>query len=57
MTLLQRAQQPIAACDPTRQGRAFDLDPLPVEHLALAIQRLMVAELAHQYMREQRGSR
>ena len=54
---LQRLQPPACATHPVRQGRALNLDPVPREDLALAIERRVVAIFAHQHMRQQPGAR
>ena len=52
----QWLQQSAAAAHPVRQRRAFQLDTFAGIHLRLAIQRLMIAVLRHQHMRQQTRS-
>src|SRR5436190_10770568 len=54
---LQRLQPPAGTTNPVRQGRALNLDPMPREDLALAIEWGVVAIFAHQHMRQQPWAR
>ncbi len=52
----QRLKQGGGFTDPVRQGRAFQIDPLSVEDLALPIKRQMIRIYVDQHMRQKAGT-
>jgi len=52
----KRRKQSRHLADPASHGRTIDVDAAASKNLRLAVQRLMIAELRYEHMREQRWS-
>jgi hypothetical protein len=50
--LIQRIEQFRALRHPAAHGLARDVDAMPLEHLLLAVQRLVVGPLRHHHLRQ-----